>query len=119
MATKQLLVVLFYFNILFTLVESRICHVTSMGFRIFSKIVIALGVVLVAVVILEFMLLTLYVKEQDVDVVKATLGAIVAASRNYEGLVKFVNRENSENFTPSRKESKAEREQFKHGETQR
>jgi len=84
-----------------------------MAFKIFSRVVISLGVVLVVVVILEFMLLTLCVKEQeipakDANVVKATQGSIAAAN-TVNGFVKLVD-ENS----PLSKESKTATKQIKH-----
>lgn len=88
-----------------------------MGFRIFSKIVIILGVVLVLVVIVEFMLLSLYVKEQDADVVKSTQLSIPAAGKPV-GLFKPV-RENSKNFTPSKKESNIAKYQEKSEDAKR
>ena len=86
-----------------------------MGFRIFSKIVIILGVVLVLVVIVEFMLLSLY--EQDADVVKSTQLSFPAAGK-LDGLFKRV-KENSKNFTPSKKESNTAKYQVKSEDAKR
>jgi len=89
-----------------------------MAFKIFSRVVISLGVVLVVVVIVEFMLLTLYVKEQeipakDANVVKATQGSIAAAN-TVNGFVKLV-----EETSLLSKESKAATKQIKHRVTKR
>lgn len=82
-----------------------------MGLKFFSRVAIALAIVLIAVVILEFMLLTLYVKEQEGDpyregdVIKATQEPIVAGIRGLE-----VATENN-NFTSSAKESNSKKEE--------
>ena len=92
------------------------CHVKPMGFRIFSKIVITFGVVLVLVVFLEFMLLTLYEKEKDTNnVVKAAQESAGEADDDGLELIKLV-RENSENVIPSRKESSTEKYQIRNEE---
>ena len=89
-----------------------------MGFRIFSKIVILLGVVLVLVVIVEFMLLSLYVKEQDAAVVKSTQRSMSHGVGKLDGLIKPV-RENSNDFTPAKKESNTGKYQVKSEDTKR
>lgn len=76
-----------------------------MGLKFFSRVAIALAIVLIAVVILEFMLLTLYVKEQEGDVIKATQEPIVAGIRGLE-----VATENN-NFASSAKESNYKKEE--------
>lgn len=76
-----------------------------MGLKFFSRVAIALAIVLIAVVILEFMLLTLYVKEQEGDVIKATQEPIVAGIRGLE-----VATENN-NFASSAKESNSKKEE--------
>ena len=76
-----------------------------MGLKFFSRVAIALAIVLIAVVILEFMLLTLYVKEQEGDVTKATQEPIVAGIRGLE-----VATENN-NFASSAKESNSKKEE--------
>lgn len=76
-----------------------------MGLKFFCRVAIALAIVLIAVVILEFMLLTLYVKEQEGDVIKATQEPIVAGIRGLE-----VATENN-NFASSAKESNSKKEE--------
>lgn len=76
-----------------------------MGLKFFSRVVIALAIVLIAVVILEFMLLTLYVKEQEGDVIKARQEPIVAGIRGLE-----VATENN-NFASSAKKSNSKKEE--------
>lgn len=76
-----------------------------MGLKFFCRVAIALAIVLIAVVILEFMLLTLYVKEQEGDVLKATQEPIVAGIRGLE-----VATENN-NFASSAKESHSKKEE--------
>ena len=78
-----------------------------MGLKFFCRVAIALAIVLIAVVILEFMLLTLYVKEQegDLDVLKATQEPIVAGIRGLE-----VATENN-NFASSAKESHSKKKE--------
>lgn len=76
-----------------------------MGLKFFCRVAIALAIVLIAVVILEFMLLTLYVKEQEGDVLKATQEPIVAGIRGRE-----VATENN-NFASSAKESHSKKEE--------
>ena len=51
-----------------------------MGFRITSKIAVALGIVLVIVFLLEFALLNLYLKETDANLVTKDPRNINAAS---------------------------------------
>ena len=92
---------------------NRVGDVKQMGFKFFSRILIALGIVLVAVVVVEFTLLTFYVKERDGSVIKAEQVSIVATERTEVG-VKVV-KENNENFTPAGKE----REEVKHEEERR
>lgn len=75
-----------------------------MGLKFFCRVAVALAIVLIAVVILEFMLLTLYVKEQE-DVIKATQEPIIAGIRGLE-----VATENN-NFTSSAKESNSKKEE--------
>lgn len=79
-----------------------------MGFRIFSKIVIALGVVLVVVVLLEFVLLTFYVKETDADVPKTKIN----------GVINLVTKDSRKIINPTSK-TKTEMKQVKHEETKR
>lgn len=76
-----------------------------MGLKFFCRVAIALAIVLIAVVILEFMLLTLYVKEQEGDVLKATQEPIVAGIRGLE-----VATENN-NFASSAKESHSKKKE--------
>lgn len=76
-----------------------------MGLKFFSRVAIALAIVLIAVVILEFMLPTLYVKEEEGDVIKATQEPIVAGIRGLE-----VATENN-NFVSSAKESNSKKEE--------
>ena len=76
-----------------------------MGLKFFSRVAIALAIILIAVVILEFMLLTLYVKEQEEDVLKATQEPIVAGIRGLE-----VATENN-NFASSTKESHSKKKE--------
>lgn len=76
-----------------------------MGLKFFSRVAIALAIVLIAVVILEFMLPTLYVKEQEGDVIKETQEPIVAGIRGLE-----VATENN-NFASSAKESNSKKEE--------
>lgn len=76
-----------------------------MGLKFFCRVAIALAMVLIAVVILEFMLLTLYVKEQEGDVLKATQEPIVAGIRGLE-----VATENN-NFASSAKESHSKKKE--------
>ena len=76
-----------------------------MGLKFFCRVAIALAIVLIAVVILEFMLLTLYVKEQEGDVIKATQEPIVAGIRGLE-----VATENN-NFASSAKESHSKKKE--------
>lgn len=75
-----------------------------MGLKFFCRVAVALAIVLIAVVILEFMLLTLYVKEQE-DVIKATQEPIIAGIRGLE-----VATENN-NFASSAKESNSKKEE--------
>ena len=76
-----------------------------MGLKFFCRVAIALAIVLIAVVILEFMLLTLYVKEQEGDVLKATQEPIVAGIRGLE-----IATENN-NFASSAKESHSKKKE--------
>lgn len=76
-----------------------------MGLKFFCRVAIALAIVLIAVVILEFMLLTLYVKEQEGNVLKATQEPIVAGIRGLE-----VATENN-NFASSAKESHSKKKE--------
>lgn len=76
-----------------------------MGLKFFCRVAIALAIVLIAVVVLEFMLLTLYVKEQEGDVIKATQEPIVAGIRGLE-----VATENN-NFASSAKESHSKKKE--------
>lgn len=76
-----------------------------MGLKFFSRVAIALAIVLIAVVLLEFMLPTLYVKEQEGDVIKATQEPIVSGIRGLE-----VATENN-NFASSAKESNSKKEE--------
>lgn len=76
-----------------------------MGLKFFCRVAIALAIVLIAVVVLEFMLLTLYVKEQEGDVLKATQEPIVAGIRGLE-----VATENN-NFASSAKESHSKKKE--------
>lgn len=92
------------------------CYVKPMGFRIFSKIVITLGIVLVLVVFLEFLLLTLYEKEKDTNnVVKAAQESAGETKNDGLEFIKLV-RENSKNVISSRKESSTEKYQIKNEE---
>ena len=75
-----------------------------MGLKFFSRVAIALAIVLIAVVILEFMLPTLYVNEQE-DVIEATQEPIVAGIRGLG-----VATEN-DNFASSAKESNSKKEE--------
>lgn len=79
-----------------------------MGFRIFSKIVIALGVVLVVVVLLEFVLLTFYVKETDADFPKTKIN----------GVINLVTKDSGKIYNPTSK-TQTEMKQVKHEETKR
>lgn len=78
-----------------------------MGLKFFSRVAIALAIVLIAVVILEFMLLTLYVKEQEGGVIKATQEPIVAGIRGLE----VATENNNINFASSAKESNSKKEE--------
>lgn len=85
-----------------------------MGFKLFSKIAVALGVVLVIVVLLEFLLLTFYVKESDSDFPKA----VESASR-FDRIINHVTKDSGNISTSSNKESKPEREQVSYKPTKR
>lgn len=71
-----------------------------MGFKFFSKIAVALGIVLVLVVLLEFVLLTSYVKETDADLPNAK-----ESSNSYDGITDHVA------TVPSNRKSEPERQQ--------
>lgn len=80
-----------------------------MGFRITSKIAVALGVVLVIVVLLEFALLNLYVKETDANFPKAE-----HSEKSINGVVNLVTKDPwNINAASSRKETGIEREKAK------
>lgn len=80
-----------------------------MGFRITSKIAVTLGVVLVIVVLLEFALLNLYVKETDANFPKAE-----HSEKSINGVVNLVTKDPwNINAASSRKETGIEREKAK------
>lgn len=86
-----------------------------MGFRIISKITVALGIVLVIVVLLEFALLNLYVKETDANFPEGEHSA-----NSHDGVVNLVTKDPGNIITTSsRKESGIKREQAKTDETKR
>ena len=86
-----------------------------MGFRIISKIAVALGIVLVIVVLLEFALLNLYVKETD-----ANFPTGEHSENSLDGVVNLVTKDPRNIITTSsRKETRIEREKAKMGETKR
>ena len=87
-----------------------------MGFRIISKIAVALGIVLVVVVLLEFALLNLYVKETDVNFPKGKHSEI----NSIDGAVNLVTKDPRNIIATSpRKETGIEREKAKTEETKR
>ena len=80
-----------------------------MGFRITSKIAVAVGIVLVIVVLLEFALLNLYVKETDVNFPKGE-----HSEKSINGVVNLVTKDpRNINIASSRKETGIEREKAK------
>lgn len=86
-----------------------------MGFRIISKITVALGIILVIVVLLEFALLNLYVKETDANFPEGEHSA-----NSHDGVVNLVTKDPGNIITTSsRKESGIKREQAKTDETKR
>lgn len=86
-----------------------------MGFRIISKITVALGIILVIVVLLEFALLNLYVKETDANFPEEEHSA-----NSHDGVVNLVTKDPGNIITTSsRKESGIKREQAKTDETKR
>ena len=88
------------------------CHVIQMRFRIISKIAVALSIVLVIVVLLEFTLLNLYVKETDVNFPKG--------ESNVDGVVNLVTKDpRNITATSSRKETGVEWDKAKMYETKR
>lgn len=87
-----------------------------MGFRIISKIAVALGIVLVVVVLLEFALLNLYVKETDANFPKGEHSEI----NSIDGVVNLVTKDPRNIIaTSSRKETGIEREKATTEETKR
>lgn len=87
-----------------------------MGFRIISKITVALGIILVIVVLLEFALLNLYVKETDANFPEGEH----SANSHDDGVVNLVTKDPGNIITTSsRKESGIKREQAKTDETKR
>lgn len=88
-----------------------------MGFRIISKIAVALGIVLVVVVLLEFALLNLYVKETDANFPK---GEHLEVNSIDDGVVNLVTKDPRNIIaTSSRKETEIEREKAKTDVTKR
>lgn len=80
-----------------------------MGFRITSKIAVAVGIVLVIVVLLEFALLNLYVKETDANFPKGE-----HSEKSINGVVDLVTEDpRNINTASSRKETGIEREKAK------
>ena len=84
-------------------------------FKIISKITVALGIVLVIVVLLEFALLSLYVKETDANFPKG-----VHSEKSIDGVVNLVTKDPRNIITASsRKETGIKREKAKTDETKR
>lgn len=80
-----------------------------MGFRITFKIAVALGIVLVIVVLLEFALVNLYVKETDTNFRKGE-----HSEKRIDGVVNLVTKDpRIINTASSRKETGLERERAK------
>jgi len=90
-----------------------------MGFRIISKIAVALSIVLVIVVLLEFALLNLYVKETDANFPKGEHSENTPEN-NIDGVVNLVTKDpRNIAATSSRKEKGVERDKAKIYDTKR
>ena len=80
-----------------------------MGFRITSKITVAIGIVLVIVVLLEFALLNLYVKETDANFPNGE-----HSEKSINGVANLVTKDlRNINTASARKETGIEREKAK------
>lgn len=90
-----------------------------MGFKIISKIAVALSIVLVIVVLLEFALLNLYVKETDANFPKGAHPESTPEN-SIDGVVNLVTKDPRNIMaTSSRKETGVEWDKVKTDETRR
>lgn len=91
-----------------------------MGLRIFSKLNFVLGLGFTLMIVIEFILLNLYGKENDLNFLRptATLGPVEAVNR-YDAIDDERIKQTVENIVPSRKQPKVEKRQSYNEEEKR